>query len=542
MNGGVAARIGEVVVGQAGTGEGPVVILRDSSTVTSGVEVQQKLISAAIAFGNILRRTYGPKGLDKMMYKSNGEVAITNDGAKIVSELMIKHPAAKAFVSLGEAHEEAAGDGVTGCILFAAELMQEAGRLLSRGLHPLVLIEGYAKALEIAIVNINQNAICFDRENNEQMTNVAMTALGGKFIANSGNKIANLISQSIQQTTFIEDGVINCSSERVILAKSRVGDLSESRLIRGVVIDKKVELAHGPRSINDANILLLTSLLGIKKTTIDAEIEITSPDQLVAFLESEDELIESKANAIVALGVNALFCQEEVDNRILHKLVNMGVFVINGIDANEMKYIASASGAKLINNIQDCEITDLGFAGNIEVLRKENNGEITEHIYINQCKNAKLVTIEVGGAGGVATEEVLRSIHDALRACQEATAGELVSIGGGFSHTQAALEVRKASERESGRERLAMEAFARALEVIPRTLAINSGGDALDKILELRSHIKNDNLSGIDASGDVSDVSSILEPTKSLIHALGSATETTATLLRIDQVISARGD
>lgn len=542
MNRGVAARMGEVVVGEAGTGEGPVVILRNSSTVTSGVEVQQKLISAAIAFGNILRRTYGPKGLDKMMYKSNGEVTITNDGAKIISELMIKHPAAKAFVSLGEAHEEESGDGVTGCILFASELMQEAGRLLSRGLHPLILIDGYAKALEISISKINLHSSTFDWRNDEQMMNVALTALGGKNILHSKDAIAILIREAIQQTTYIEDEKIFCSSENIVLAKSRTGNLNDSRLIKGVVLDKNIELGNELRDIEDARIMLLTSALGINKPTLDAEIEITTPDQLVAFLESEEGLIETMVKKITEVGANTLFCQSEVDKRVLHKLVNKGVFVIGGVDSNEMENISAACGANLIESLRDCSKSDLGFAGQIKVVRRENLGEVSEHIYIEKCENAKLVTIEIGGAGSVDTDEVLRAIHDSLRSCQEATMNGFVSVGGGFSHTLAALEVKKSAELESGRERLAMEAFARSLEVIPRTLSINSGSDALDQMLELRAEINNGSISGIGERGDICDVSSILEPTKSLIHALQSATETTATLLRIDQVISARGD
>ena len=349
------------MVGESGTGKGPAVILRNTSAVTSGVEVQQKLISAAIAFGNILRRTYGPKGLDKMLYKNNGEVAVTNDGAKIISELMIKHPAAKAFVSLGESQEEFAGDGVTGCLLVSSELMQEAGRLLTKGIHPLILIDGYSKALQIAIECIEKNSLEFDRNDAEAMLNVAKTAMGGKNLANSEDFIASLVSAAIRQITFVENGEVDCSSERVILAKMRSGSINESRVVQGVILDKKTELTNGLKKLENANILLLTSSLGIKKTSRDAEIEITSPDQMVAFLESEENIIEEKVNEINQLQVNAIFCQEEIDKRILHKLVHNGVLVISGIDANEMKNIADASGAKLIENIQGCEVGDLGF-------------------------------------------------------------------------------------------------------------------------------------------------------------------------------------
>ncbi len=548
-------------------GEVPVIILRENSSVTSGIEVQEKLTGAAIALANILRRTYGPRGLDKMLYKSTGESSVTNDGAKIISELLIKHPAAKSFVLLGQSQESVAGDGVTGCILFGAELMQEAGRLLTKGLHPLVLVEGYRRALEVALADLEENAIIIAENDTTSFLKVAETAMNGKAAEGLGKHLATLVVEALSTVSRTEGDVQRCSSEDVLIAKGRHNSISESRLLRGLIIDKRIELQHMQRSLKDLKVATLTCPLVIEKTTIDAEIEITEVDQLSAFLDAESDAIEDKAQFLLTAGARAIFTTGEIDKNLLHRLVGAGCFVASNIDRQEVERLAAISGATLVDLLADLNPEDLGHLNHLNVERREGDEGVEERIFIEGCAAPHYVTIEVGGANDTSIEETVRAVHDALRATAEAMATRKISAGGGNPHASSALAVKIAAESEAGRERLAMEAFARALEVIPTTLAANSGADALDRLLELRAALRAEQTTntplpqssppdtttsattnptpttpGITAEGVVGDTSDYPSPTSSLAHAWQAATETATILLRVDQVISARGD
>ena len=532
-------------------GDVPVIILRENSSVTTGIEVQEKLTGAAIALANILRRTYGPRGLDKMLYKSTGESSVTNDGAKIISELLIKHPAAKSFVLLGQAQESISGDGVTGCILFGAELMQEAGRLLTKGLHPLVLVEGFRRALEISLDDLRENAITIDEKDTAMLHKVAETAMNGKAAEGLGKHLATLVVEALSTVSRREGDIQRCSSEDVLIAKGRHYSISESRLLRGLIIDKRIELHHMKRTLKDLKVATLTCPLVIEKTTRDSEIEITEVDQLSAFIDAETTALEAKSQTLLDAGADAIFTEGEIDKNLLHRLVAAGCFVASNLDPQEVERLAAVSGATLVDLLSDLNPSDLGHLNRINVERREGEEGVEERIYIEGCSTPHFVTIEVGGANDTSIEETVRAIHDSLRATSEAMVERKISAGGGHPHASSAMAVRIAAEAEAGRERLAMEAFARALEVIPSTLAANSGADALDRLLELRASIRADQstspstlapTSGITAEGEVGDTSNFPSPTSSLAHAWQAATETATVLLRVDQVISARGD
>ena len=532
-------------------GDVPVIILRENSSVTTGIEVQEKLTGAAIALANILRRTYGPRGLDKMLYKSTGESSVTNDGAKIISELLIKHPAAKSFVLLGQAQESISGDGVTGCILFGAELMQEAGRLLTKGLHPLVLVEGFRRALEISLDDLRENAITIDEKDTAMLHKVAETAMNGKAAEGLGKHLATLVVEALSTVSRREGDIQRCSSEDVLIAKGRHYSISESRLLRGLIIDKRIELHHMKRTLKDLKVATLTCPLVIEKTTRDSEIEITEVDQLSAFIDAETTALEAKSQTLLDAGADAIFTEGEIDKNLLHRLVAAGCFVASNLDPQEVERLAAVSGATLVDLLSDLNPSDLGHLNRINVERREGEEGVEERIYIEGCSTPHFVTIEGGGSNDTSIEETVRAIHDSLRVTSEAMVERKISAGGGHPHASSAMAVRIAAEAEAGRERLAMEAFARALEVIPSTLAANSGADALDRLLELRASIRADQstspstlapTSGITAEGEVGDTSNFPSPTSSLAHAWQAATETATVLLRVDQVISARGD
>lgn len=523
-----------------GSGRAPVTIMANSTRVTSGIDVHQKLMTAALALGNILRGTFGPRGLDKMMYKTNGATAVTNDGAKIISELLVKHPAARAFVSLGQAQESACGDGVTGCILFAAELMRESSRLLRKGLHPLIIIEGWRKALNVALQTIESSS---NKVNKDTLVKVAATSLVGKGAEGAVGLFSELV---VEATTLVSNSLDDeeVKAEHVMMAIADRGTLSDSRLIDGIIIQKRTANEKVPRSIDNVIIALLSCPLEFEGPSRDSEIEVTSPEQLSAFIEAGQSQLENIAELVQLSGCNAVLTTGACDPRVLHKLSEAGIFILADVDVAEISNVAKATGAKVVDLLRDLTETDLGTCRKLRVERREGVEAIEERIIISGCESPKMVTLEIGGANGIATEEVIRGLHDSLKATTLAMRTSSIINGGGHIHCLAALDIRASAEGVAGRERLAMESFARALETIPFTLAINAGKDGLDAILELRAGLRQteNKALGITSNGQVGSVEEVWIPAASLSSAILGAFETTSSLLRVDQVISARGD
>lgn len=523
----------------SGAGEGPVTIVSGSTAVTSGTAVQEKLITAARVFADILRPTYGPRGLDKMLYKSNGETAVTNDGAKIVAELMVKHPAAKMFVSMGEAHENAIGDGVTGALLLCGEMLIEAGRLLEKGLHPLTTIAGYRMAADIAIDTVESLA---DPLAVDDIERVARTALTGKSAEGEAALLSHLVVEALRAVMRQEDGELRCEAEDVAMHKLGKGALSDSHVTHGVVMRRRILLDALPRRIDDAVVAVLNCNIAPREQIRTAEVEIENVDQLDAFIASEEARRDALAQALLASGANVFLTSGEVDKGVLHRLMRAGCFAAGELGDHEIRNVAACTGARVVELAMDLGPEDVGQAGALDCERNAPTDQVEDIIRLIDCPNPKVVTIEVGGANDLATEEIIRALHDALRVTSLAMRGGEVLVGGGAALMSASLAVRHAAEKEAGRERLAMEAFGRALEVIPATLADNAGVDALDRILELRAaHRNGDITAGIRADGSVGPTDA-LEPLASLALALDAACETCSGMLRIDQVVSARGD
>ena len=514
-----------------GSGTAPVRITNSSTSVTSGIGVTQKLVGAAIAFGNVLRGTFGPNGLDKMLYKTNGEAAVTNDGAKIVAELLVKHPAAKAFVSLAESQENACGDGVTGCILLASELMSEAGRLLERGLHPLILVKGYEMALETTIKEIDSRAISAKG----RLEEVARTALVGRSTEGALGHLAGLISQAVA-------AIPDSDYERVRMAKAGEGTPATSTLIPGLVIEKRLALERMPRSLAASKVAVLSCPLEIEESVVTAEIEISTPDQYQKFIEAEHQKIESIIEKVKSSGAKVVFCAEGIDSRVLHSLADDGIYALGSIERPMAEDIAESCGAQLCDHLNDIN-SSLGSIKGLEHKRLEGAEGVKERLILEVGDGAGLVTILVGGTDGVAAEETIRGLFDSLRSTCLAKEDDSILLGGGSLHMAASLKVREIAENCPGRERLAMEAFARALEGIPAALAANAGEDKIDSLLELRSlHRAGEINSGIAQSGSPGIIESAWLPTYTLEHSISAACESACGLLRFDQVISARGD
>lgn len=518
-----------------GEGRAPVVITRPNSKVTSGEAVTQKLVGAAYAFGNILRGTYGPNGLDKMMYKTNGETAVTNDGARIVADLLVKHPAAKAFVSLAESQEEACGDGVTGCILLAAELMNESGRLLERRIHSLRIVEGIQKAREIALDVLDEVSMIASET---QLLKVARTSLTGKSSEGASQQLSELVTNAI--SIIKEEN--HADYTRVRMAKNPGGDVTSSHLVSGLVLDERSQLDRMTKSFTDGKMLVLSCPLEIESTEREMEIEVSDAQAYQKFIDAEDEILRKKAEAIIKSGTSAVFCAQGIDRRVLHHLVDEGLFVISGIEKSTAEDVALCTGARLIDHLDELSDDDLGTFSKLNRSDLEGKEGLQERVTITST-NPGLVTICVGGGDGTASEEIIRALHDALRSLSTVIVDRRVVVGGGSYYVEAALKIKSAAEKESGKQRLAMEAFSRAMEALPKALASNAGSDSLDTILELRAmHMEGKTTAGVDSNGQCSQEVDALVPSATISHAIEAAVDTACGLLRIDQVISARGD
>ena len=527
-----------------GSGRAPVAIVRPTTSVTSGVEVTQKLVGAAVAFGNLISGTFGPNGLDKMLYKTNGEASVTNDGAKIVAELLVKHPAAKAFVLLAESQENACGDGVTGCVIIASELMREAGRLLEKGLHPLVLVNGYQTALKYTLEHLEEVEIEVDLSDKETLLSIANTAMTGTSAEISSNKLSEVvIDATIQVTSTEEKDSHSINTEDIRISKSGKGSISQTKLVRGLVLERRLGLDRMPRVVESGKAAVLSCSLEIQKTARDSEVEISTAEQWEGFIDSEQEILDQKSEKVINSGAKVLFCAEAIDSRILHRLVDEGMFVLDNLERSGAEDLAKATGALMLNHIDDLSEETLGSFESLTVSRIDDSDEPRDRVYLEVGKSSGLSTIDVGGGDGVASEEIIRGIYDALRSVSATIqTGSAVSGGGSF-HMSASLVVREKAELHSGKERLAMEAFARALESIPATLASNAGQHRLDSLLSLRALQRNGSGSaGIDKDGKASQLDSVFECADSVAHAIEAACETACGLLRVDQVISARGD
>ena len=527
-----------------GSGRAPVAIVRPTTSVTSGVEVTQKLVGAAVAFGNLISGTFGPNGLDKMLYKTNGEAAVTNDGAKIVAELLVKHPAAKAFVLLAESQENACGDGVTGCLIIASELMREAGRLLEKGLHPLVLVNGYQSALKYTLEHLEEVERQVSFDDRGMLLSIAKTAMTGTSAETSNGSIPNAVIEAvIQVTTNEHDGTSLVNTEDIRISKSGEGSISQTKLVRGLIIERRIGLDRLPRSVTAGKVAVISCPLEIQKTTRESEVEISTTEQWEGFIDAEQNILDTKSAKIIASGANVLFCAEGVDSRVLHRLADEGIFVLDNLERSGTEDLAKATGALMINHIDDLTQETLGVLESLSVSRIDDVDEPRDRIYLEVGDSSGLSTIDVGGGSGVASEEIIRGIYDAIRSVSASVNTGSAVCGGGSFHMSASLAVREKAEMHSGKERLAMEAFARALEAIPATLAVNAGQHRLDSLLSLTALQRNDsNDAGINKDGRASQLDSVFDCADSIAHAIEASCETACGLLRVDQVISARGD
>ncbi|WP_132059183.1 thermosome subunit alpha [Halorussus amylolyticus] len=511
------------------------IVLSEDSQRTSGKDAQSMNITAGTAVAEAVRTTLGPKGMDKMLVDSTGEVVVTNDGVTILKEMDIEHPAANMVVEVSETQENEVGDGTTTAVVVAGELLEKAEELLEQDIHATTLSQGYRQASEKAKELLEEKAIDVSADDTETLEKIAATAMTGKGAENAKDHLAELVVRAVQSVA--DDDGIDTGNVKVETVVG--GSIDQSELVEGVIVDKERVHENMPYFVEDANVALVDSALEIKETEIDAEVNVTDPDQLQQFLDQEEEQLREMVDNLVDVGADVVFVDGGIDDMAQHFLAEEGIIAVRRAKSDDLSKLARSTGANLVSNVEDIEEDDLGFAGS--VAQKDIGGD--QRIFVEDVEEAKSVSLILRGGTEHVVDEVERAIDDSLGVVRVTLEDGKVVPGGGAPETELALELRDYADSVGGREQLAVEAFADTLEVIPRTLAENAGLDPIDSLVDLRSqHDAGEFTSGLDAyTGEVVDMEAdgVVEPLRVKTQAIESATEAAVMLLRIDDVIAA---
>jgi len=517
----------------------PIIILKEGTSRSKGREAMKKNILAAKTVAEIVRSSLGPRGMDKMLVDSLGDVVITNDGATMLKEMEIEHPAAKMMVEVAKTQDAEVGDGTTSVVVLAGALLDNAEKLIEREVHPTIIIDGYKKAADRAIEVLNNIAKKVERFDKDILKKVAMTAMHSKLVAGHRDYLAQLAVDAVLYIARKSDGEYRIDLDDVKIEKKPGGSIRDTMLVEGIVLDKEVVHSGMPRRIENAKIALLNTPLEIEKTEFDARINITSPEQIKMFLEEENKMLKEMVDKIKEVGANVVICQKGIDDVAQHYLAKSGILAVRRVKQSDMEKLSKATGARIVNNIQDLTSEDLGEAKLVEERKIEDD----KWVFIEGCKNPRSVTILVRGGSERVVDEAERSVKDALSVVRDVILRPEIVAGGGAIEAELAKEIRKWANKLTGREQLAANAFADALETIPLTLAENAGLDTIDIEVKLKSsHSKGKLWHGIDVfSGKVTDMmeKEVLEPALVKEQLIKSATEVASMVLRIDDVIAA---
>lgn len=523
-----------------GNGQAPIFILKEGTQRTRGRSAQSNNIAAAKAVADAVRSTLGPKGMDKMLVDSMGDVVITNDGATILKEMDIEHPAAKMIIEVAKTQEQHCYDGTTTAVVLSGELLKRSEDLIEQNVHPTVICEGFRLAAEKAIEGMDSHGIS-THDDNSVLLEVAKTALTGKSAGAVKSFLAEICVKAVNSVGHIEgdERIIDLSDIKV--EKRQGGSIKDSTLVDGIILDKERVHAGMPRSTSDAKIALINSAIEVKKTEVDAKIQITDPSMLASFLEEEEGYIRGLVEKIQASGANVVICQKGIDDLAQHYMAKGGIIAIRRAKKSDMEALSKATGGRIITNIDDLTASDLGQAAKVEE-RKIGESDMT---FITGCPEAKSVSVLLRGGTEHVVDEIRRAFDDAIGVVSVAWEDGAVLTGGGSVLAALSRDLRAYAESIGGREQMAIEAFASALEIIPRTLAENAGLDPVTTIIELRkAHADGQVHAGINVDeGGVMDMkkANVIEPQRVVEQAIQSATETAIMILRIDDVISSKG-
>ncbi|MBT4646659.1 thermosome subunit [archaeon] len=519
----------------------PIYILPEGTKRNTGRNAQRNNIMAAKAVAEVVRSTLGPKGMDKMLVDSMGDIVVTNDGVTILEEMSIEHPTAKMIVEIAKTQENEVGDGTTTAVILAGELLKRAEELLDMDIHPTVVVKGYRQAMDKAREILEKMAIEISETDEETLIKASQTSMTGKGAESSREKLSKLIVTAVKQVAENKDGKILIDHDDIKIEKKVGESIEETEIIQGIVLDKERVHSGMPESVKEAKIALVDSPIEVKSTETDAKIQITDPNQMQAFIDMEEKMLRNMVDKVIKTGANVLLCQKGIDEIAQHFFAKEGIFAIRRVKKSDMERLAKATGAKVASNLESLTENDLGYAKLVEET-KVGDEEMT---FIKGCKNPKAVTILLRGGTEHVVDEAERALEDSIGVVISCIKSGKVVAGAGSTEIELAIQLRRFAESLSGREQLAVKAFAESMEIIPRTLAENAGLDPIDVLTELKSsHNKGNLWSGINVfSGKVMDAwkEGVIEPLKIKTQALTSATEVSTMILRIDDVIAASG-
>ena len=523
------------------TPQGPVLVLKESALQQKGRDAQKNNIAAAKLVAELVRTSLGPRGMDKMLVDSLGDVTITNDGATILKEIDVQHPAAKMMVEISKTVDNEVGDGTTSSVVFGGALLAKAEELLDKDVHATVIIEGYQAAAEKALLLLTEMAKQVSPNEKEILLKIAKTSMQSKLISEDSDMLSKLVVDSILQVVEKEADGHRVDLDNIKVEKKAGGSIRNTQFIKGIVLDKEVVHSGMPTKIEKAKIALLNSALEIEKTEMSAEIRISDPTQMQMFLEEENRMLKSMVDKIHQIGANVLICQKGIDDIAQHYLAKQGILSVRRVKESDMTKLAKATGGRISSNIDDMIPKDLGAAELVEQRKVETD----KWVFIEGCKNPKAITLLLRGGSQRVVDEVDRSMHDSLMVVKDVIEKPAVVAGGGAPEEYLASHLKEWADRFEGREQLAIKKYAEALEIIPLTIAENAGMDPINTMVTLRAkHSQGKKWTGIDARNTrVADMFSIdiIEPVAVKEQIIKSATEAACMILRIDDVIASSG-
>ena len=519
----------------------PVIILKEGTQRTAGREALRNNMMAAIAVAEILKTTYGPKGMDKMLVDSLGDVTITNDGATILDKMDIQHPAGKMLVQAAKGQDEEAGDGTKTSVIFAGELLRQAEDLIDRNIHPTIIIQGFKMAVDKAVEVLNNIAEPVSIDDTDKLIKVAMTSLNSKAVGEAKEYFAKLVVEAARAVAEKRGDKWYVDINNVQIVKKHGGALTDTQLVNGIVIDKEVVHPDMPKRVEHAKIAVLDAPLEIQKPEIDMEISISSPDAIKRLLDKQEKILQDKVEKIAATGANVVITQKGIDDVAQHFLAKKGILAVRRAKRSDIEKIARATGARIVTNLDDLKPEDLGYA---DLVEERKVGE-DKMVFIEGAKNPKSVTILIRAGFERMVDEAERAIHDALSAVADAIMDGKIVAGGGATEEEVAKALREWSKSVPGKTQLAVEAFVKALEALPQTLATNAGYDPIDILMKLRSAHSDASKKwyGIDLNtGNIIDMwgAGIVEPLRVKVNAYKAGTEAATLILRIDDMVAAK--
>jgi len=522
-------------------GQTPIFILKEGTKREKGKGAQFNNISAARAIADAVRSTLGPRGMDKMLVDSMGDVVITNDGVTILKEIDVEHPAAKMLVEVAKTQDEECGDGTTTAVILAGELLKKAEALIEQNVHPTVISGGYRLAAVKAREILDSVAISVSPDDKETLMDIARTAMISKSVSASRNLLADVAVKAVSAVAEKKDGKWFVDDDNIQIVKKQGGSTDDTKMISGIIVDKEAVHPAMPKKVEKAKIALVDSALEVKKTEIDAKIEITDPSQLHAFLDEEENMLRKMVDIVKKSGATVLFCQKGIDDLAQHYLGKEKIYAVRRVKKSDMEKLAKATGANLVTKLDDLKAGDLGDAALVEE-KKIADDRMT---FVTGCKNPKAVSVLIRGGTEHVIDEIDRSLNDAISVVSVAFEDGKLVTGGGSTASELALKLRDYAASVGGREQIAIDAFASAMEVIPTALSENAGLDPIDVLIEMRqAHKSGKKYAGINVfTGKVVDMKKerVLEPIRVARQAIISATDAAVMILRIDDVIASKG-